>query len=227
MRAEELSALIPPQALLSACRQDELDDLLARATVVPVKAGATIMAQGGDGDHLVILLAGDVRVSMVASNGREIILDYCGPGAVLGEIALLDGKPRTASVTAMGPGRMLRVSRPAFEAFIERHPRLAFRMMRDMAGRLRQANDTIENDRAFASGPRLARFLKRLTDGAAPRLRHDLSQSELGNFVGISREHVNRQLAAWAEAGVIELNQGRIKIIDHHYLDEVAEAALS
>ncbi len=222
MRADELGALIPPNALLSFCSQAELEDLLSRASVQPVKAGATILAQGEEGDSLVILLAGDARVCMVAANGREIVLDYVGPGAVLGEIALLDGEPRTASVNALGPVRLLRLSRPAFEAFIERHPRLAIRMMRVMARRLRQANDTIENDRAFASGPRLARYLKRLTDGDATKLRHDLSQSELGNFVGISREHVNRQLAAWADAGVIALDQGRITVLDRRYLDEVA-----
>ena len=60
--------------------------------------------------------------------------------------------------------------------------------------------------------------------GAGARLRHDLSQSELGNLVGISREHVNRQLSAWAEAGVIALTQGRIAIVDASYLREVAEA---
>lgn len=225
MRADELAALITPNALLSQCTRDELDDLLSRTTIQPVKAGATLMTQGDTGDYLLILLAGDARVSMVASNGREIILDYVGPGAVLGEIALLDGKPRTATVTALTAGKTVRFTRPAFESFIERHPRLAIRMMRDMACRLRQANDTIENDRAFASGPRLARFLKRLTADGADRLRHDLSQSELGNFVGISREHVNRQLAAWADAGVIQLDQGRIRVVDRDYLDEVAESS--
>jgi CRP-like cAMP-binding protein len=225
MRADELAALIPPHALLGQCSREELDDLLSRATIQPMKTGSTLMAQGDAGDYLVILLAGDARVSMVAANGREIILDYVGPGAVLGEIALLDGKPRTATVTALTAGKVVRFTRPAFEAFVERHPRLAIRMMRDMARRLRQANDTIENDRAFSSGPRLARFLKRLTDKGADRLRHDLSQSELGNFVGISREHVNRQLAAWAEAGVIQLDQGRIRVMDAGYLDEVAESS--
>jgi CRP-like cAMP-binding protein len=162
---------------------------------------------------------------MIAANGREIILDYVGPGAVLGEIALLDGKPRTATVTAISAGRILRLSRTAFEAFVERHPRLAIRMMRAMASRLRQANDTLETDRVFASGPRLARYLKRLISREGDGLRLDLSQSELGNFVGISREHVNRQLAAWAEAGAIKLDQGRIRVIDWHYLDEVADSA--
>ncbi len=86
---------------------------------------------------------------MVAANGREIVLDYVGPGAVLGEIAVLDGKPRTATVTALNAGRLIRFTRAGFEALIERHPRLALRMMQGMALRIRQLNDTIETDRAF------------------------------------------------------------------------------
>lgn len=225
MRSDELAGLIPSNALLAACSREELDDLLARASIQPMKPGATLMRQGEEGDSLVILLSGDARVSMVAANGREIVLDYVGPGAVLGEIAVLDGKPRTATVTALTAGRLIRFTRAGFEALIERHPRLALRMMQAMALRIRQLNDTIETDRAFPSGPRLARYLRRLTDGDGDRLRLDLSQSELGNFVGISREHVNRQLAAWAEAGAIRLDQGRIRVVDRAYLDEVADSA--
>jgi CRP-like cAMP-binding protein len=99
-------------------------------------------------------------------------------------------------------------------------------MMQDMARRLRQTDETIENDRAFTTGPRLARFLKRLTEQKAEgnRIAGDLSQSELGNFVGISRENINRQLSVWAGEGVIELSQGKIRILDPDYLSQIAEA---
>ena len=226
MTADELAALLPPHTLLATCSREELDELLSRASVHNMRAGETILAQGEDGDTLVILLAGVARVSMVSANGREIILDYAEAGWVLGEIALLDGGARTASATAVSAGRLLRLTRAACEACIERHPRMAIRMMGGMARRLRQANDTIEGDRAFSSGQRLARCLMRLHSGGAQgeRLRHDLSQSDLGNFVGISREHVNRQLSAWADVGVIELNHGRITIVDAGYLREAAEA---
>lgn len=226
MKAEELAAILPPHTLLSTSSREELDDLLSRATLHNMRAGETILEQGEDGDTLVVLLSGLVRVSMVSANGREIILDYAEAGWVLGEIALLDGKPRTASATVIEPGQLLRLTRAACETCIERHPRMAIRMLGGLARRLRQANDTIEGDRAFSSGQRLARCLVRLHSGRekGDKLRHDLSQSELGNFVGISREHVNRQLSAWADVGVIELQQGRIRIVDPGYLREVAEA---
>ncbi|SDC22708.1 transcriptional regulator, Crp/Fnr family [Sphingomonas sp. YR710] len=226
MTPEQLATLLPQKSVFAACTLDELADLLSVGKGHVTKANDTILRQGDEGDSLVIILEGVARVSMVTPNGREIILDYAEPGAVLGEIAVLDGEPRTASVTAMWEGRFLRLSRGAFEGFIERHPKVAIRLLREMARRLRQTDTTIESDRAFTTAPRLARYLKRLTDQKihGAKLTRDLSQSELGNFVGISRENINRQLSIWATEGVIELSQGKIRIIDAEYLTQIAEA---
>lgn len=225
--AEELARMLPPDALLSSCGSAELADLLSGTPMQSMRKGDTLLRQGDRGDTLLILIAGTARISMVATNGREIILDYAEPGTVLGEIALLDGGERTASVVATRDGQYLTLTAAAFEAFVERHPAMAWRLLREMARRLRQANTTIESDRAFASGPRLARFLQRLVsdNGAEPAPRLELSQTELSMFAGISRENVNRQLAAWAEAGIVELDQGRVRVLDHHILSEIAAAA--
>jgi CRP-like cAMP-binding protein len=227
MTPAELSALLPTGSVFADCDPAQLADLLRVGTVHATGANDEILRQGDEGTSLVIILDGVVRISMVTPNGREIILDYAEAGAVLGEIAVLDGQPRTASAIAMWPGRLLRLSRSAFESFIERHPKVAIRLLREMARRLRETDITIESDRAFTTGPRLARYLKRLTDQKVhgTRLTRDLSQSELGSFVGISRENINRQLAAWASEGVIELTQGKIRIIDPEYLTQIAEAA--
>ncbi|RYY32478.1 MAG: Crp/Fnr family transcriptional regulator, partial [Sphingomonadales bacterium] len=203
MTATELAALLPPHSVFAECSEAELTELLRVATLQTMKAGETILEQGEEGDAMLLLLEGVARVWMVTSNGREIILDYAEPGSVLGEIALLDGEPRTASATALWKGRLLRVKKRGFLAFVEDHPKIAMALLRDMARRLRESDTTIETDRAYATGPRLARFLKRLTEQKAHghRLAGDLSQSELGNFVGISRENINRQLSVWAGAG--------------------------
>lgn len=224
MDASQLSALMPHGTLFAACRADELSDLLGLSSESAMKKGQTLLLQGDPGDSLVILLTGNARVTMVARNGREITLDYADPGSVLGEIAVLDGGERTASVIALSDGRYLRLTRAAFEAFVERQPGMAWRLMRELARRLRQTNNTIESDRAFASGPRLARFLMRLTmtDSKDGRLRLDLSQSELGSFAGMSRENINRQLSAWADAGIVALEHGRMRVLDNHILSEIA-----
>lgn len=227
MTPAELAAQLPKGSVFAECDEKQLSDLLAVGTIQATKANEEILRQGDEGTSLVIILDGVVRISMVTPNGREIILDYAEAGAVLGEIAVLDGEPRTASAIAMWPGRLLRLSRNAFEGFIERHPKVAIRLLREMARRLRETDVTIESDRAFTTGPRLARYLNRLTNQKVhgTRLTRDLSQSELGSFVGISRENINRQLAAWASEGVIELTQGKIRIIDPDYLTQIAEAA--
>jgi CRP/FNR family cyclic AMP-dependent transcriptional regulator len=227
MTPAELAALLPKGSVFAECDDKQLADLLSIGTVQPTRANEEILRQGDEGTSLIVILDGVVRVSMVTPNGREIILDYVEAGGVLGEIAVLDGEPRTASAIAMWPGKLLRLSRSAFEGFIERHPKVAIRLLREMARRLRETDFSIESDRAFTTGPRLARYLNRLTNQKVhgTRLTRDLSQSELGSFVGISRENINRQLAAWATEGVIELTQGKIRIIDPDYLTQIAEAA--
>lgn len=227
MNADELLQIIPANALIASWGSVELQDLLERATMCPMKRGDVVMHQGDPGDFLVILVDGTLRVSMVASNGREIILDYLEPGCVIGEIAILDGGERTASVTALGEGRYLRLNARVFREVLERHPRVAWGLLKEMSRRLRNANSIIESDRAYASGPRLARTLQRLmqSDAEGAGLKLDLSQSELGAFAGISRENINRQLGAWADAGIVSLEQGRVKILDRDVLEEIAMAA--
>lgn len=227
MNADGLLGMIPAHSLIASWGTAELQELVERAHACPMKKGDAVMHQGDPGDFLVILLDGTLRVSMVASNGREIILDYLEPGSVIGEIAILDGGERTASVIALGEGQYLKLSARAFREVLERHPRIAWGLLKEMARRLRNANSIIESDRAYASGPRLARTLQRLmqTGNDNVGLRLDLSQSELGAFAGISRENINRQLGAWADAGIVSLEQGRVKILDRDVLEEIAMAA--
>lgn len=227
MHATELASILVSHSLFADCHSDELSEIILRGHFVHFKKGQEIMGQGEDGETLFIFLSGFARISMVASNGHEIVLDYAEPGYVVGEIAFLDGGPRSATVCALSEVDALSLSRSAFEQVIEKHHALALRMLKAMARRMRQANDVIEADRAFTSGPRLARYLLRLMVAGADdgKLKLALSQSELGNFVGLSREQINRQLSAWSDAGVIDLEQGRVRIVDRDMLLEISEAA--
>ena len=230
MHASQLSELLTSHSLFANCEPDELSDILLRGHHRSYKRDQEIMAQGDQGDSLFMVLAGLARVSMLAANGREIVLDYAEPGAVLGEIAFLDMGERTASVRAIDPVEVLILSRSAFDEIVDRHPGMAMRLLRAMARRLRQSNQVIEADRAYTSGPRLARFLLRLLIAGNDnqpdegQLKLALSQGELGNFAGMSREQINRQLSAWAESGVVTLKGGRVTILDRMALMDVAEA---
>jgi len=232
MHAAQLSGKLAAHSLFADCSPDELSDIILRGQQRTFKRGQEVMAQGDEGDSLFIVITGLARVSMVAANGREIILDYAEPGSVLGEIAFLDGGERTASVHAVEQVEALVLSRAAFDEIVARHQGLAMRLLQAMARRLRQNNAVIEAERAYPSGPRLARFLLRLmmtaeedkSHGGEGRLKLALSQSELGSFAGMSREQINRQLAAWADTGVIQLKGGRVSIVDREALMDVAEA---
>jgi len=228
MHAAQLAETLTSQSLFADCEPDELSDIILRGHLRTFKRDQELMAQGDQGDTLFIILSGLARVSMVAANGREIILDYAEPGHVLGEIAFLDGGERTASVHAIDPVEALCLSRSAFSEIIERHKGLAMRLLKAMARRLRQNNAVIEADRAYTSGPRLARFLLRLTmhgEGeTGGQLKIALSQGELGNFAGMSREQINRQLSAWVDSGIVALKSGRVTVLDRESLMDVAEA---
>lgn len=223
MEPAELARLQSPDSLFAGLGSADWEALAERAVRLTFSRGKELLAQGERGDRLLILVEGTARVVMLTANGREIVLAYADPGAVLGEIALLDGGERTASVVATSAGTALQLGRNALKDFVAEHPEFGWQMMRQLANRLRTANQTIESDRAYASGPRLARFLRRLIRDDANRMKLELSQTELGNFAGMSREHINRQLKHWEEAGVIALEQGRVRVLDHELLEDIAE----
>lgn len=226
MKGSELVDLIAAGSLFAGASAEQLDAIAARATARTFARGDVLMHQGDPGDACYILTAGVARVSVIAANGREITLDFLEKGAVAGEIALLDGAERTASVTAIEPVSALRLDRNALRDIIASRPDFAWQLLGQMARRLRTANATIESDRAFASGPRLARSLIRLMatgpDGA--RLRHQLNQTDLAHFAGMSREQINRQLSIWADNGIIERVQGQVRILDPETLMDIAES---
>lgn len=123
---------------------------------------------------------------------------------------------RTASAHALQHVIALRVSKAEFEGYVTRHPRFALSMLAELSRGLRTANDTIESDRTFAMAPRIARHLNRLIEQKADgrHLAAGLSQAELGSFVGLSRENVNRRLFTWADLGIIELENGKVRVLD-------------
>jgi CRP-like cAMP-binding protein len=227
---EALLEKMPAGSLLKVLQEDELAELLAQARESKAKKGEAIIRQGDDGNALIILLEGQARVTVYSANGREIVLEYAGPGTVLGEIALLDGGARTASVIAMGPVRYLILPRTVFEHVIANNHRIALRIMKELASRLRKTNQTIETDRSYAAAPRLARFLLRLAgdpdDGALQPAGQAirLSQTELSMFAGISRENINRQLSLWQQDGIVTVEHGGVTIIDRDALEDVADA---
>ena len=188
----------------------------------------TIFSKGDPGDSFCAILSGRVAISTVSEDGREVLLNILDSGQVFGEIAVLDGKDRTASATAMQKTELLTVGRREFIPFLERHPNLCIRLMTVLCERIRWTSDIIE-DTLFLDIPhRLAKRLLILADGYGIetenglRLGIRLSQEDLGHMLGVTRESINKGLRALQEQGVIRYDQGHLVIPELARLRRIA-----
>ncbi|HEX9463710.1 MAG TPA: Crp/Fnr family transcriptional regulator [Alphaproteobacteria bacterium] len=207
----------------------EVDGLLTRARVQRHKAGAVIFRQGDPGHGLVAVLSGEVKITSPSVSGKEIVLNIINPGEVFGEIALLDGKARSADAVAIAACELLVIDRRDFVPFLEARPALCIRLLAVLCERLRKTSEQVQDLLFLDLRARLAKTLLRLGEAhgqAAPGGREislKLSQRELGNLVGRSRESVNKQLREWQDAKLIRFQAGRLIIRDVAALERQSE----
>ena len=223
---DEITARLAPDGLLLALAPDQLKALLRQATRRELAPEEVIISQGDErSDFAVYLVSGGLKISFVSAGGREIIFNYCVPGELAGEIALLDSGPRTATVTALGRSTVLLLPAHAFLDAVSANPASMMRVMSELARRLRQVNQVVESDRTFSMGPRLARSLVRLIDPAHDdgRLIYSPSQSDLGAFAGLARENVSRLLSEWETRGIIAREGRALLLRDTEYLQLLSE----
>lgn len=224
-KLDDLIAALAPDSLLRALAPGQLATLLSDATRRTLRPGETIISQGDEhGDFAVVVLSGGLKITMVSANGHEIILNYCGPGELVGEIAMLDSGPRTATVTAAVTSDVLLLPSATFLAAATSNAASAAGVMRELARRVRQLNLVIESDRTFSMAPRLARALVRLldTEHGDGRLRFDPNQSDLGAFAGLARENVSRLLSEWEARGIVARHGRALQVRDRAYLETLA-----
>ena len=210
-------AVLKHNYLFRSLSDSALDGIAALATKRTYYKGNVIFSQGDKGDALFGVASGRVRISASASGGREVFLNIMEPGDTFGEIAVMDGLPRTANAVALDDSTLIVIQRTDFLPFLEREPRLAIHLLKLMCERLRWTSELVEES-AFMDGP--ARLAKRLLilaslHGRAARVGHlelRISQAELARFLGISRQIVNQHLADWRRLGWIELGRTQIVI---------------
>ncbi|EAQ27694.1 transcriptional regulator, Crp/Fnr family protein [Erythrobacter sp. NAP1] len=223
---KEMMANLAPDSLLMALEPEQIEALLKNATRKDLKPDDVVINQGDEnGDYAVYVLSGGLKISFVSASGREIILSYCSPGEVIGEIALLDSEPRTATATAVVESSVLLLPSKQFLEAVSSNPTSVARIMRELAQRVRQQNLIIESDRTFSMGPRLARALVRLIDKDRNDggLLYNPSQSDLGAFAGLARENVSRLLSEWESQGIIARDGRTLSVRDIEYLRSLAE----
>jgi len=207
----------------------DVDQLLRYARIERHKAGRTIFLKGSPGHGMMAVLSGQVRISSPSSEGKEIVLNLIGPGEVFGEIALLDGRERTADAAAMSDCELLVLERRDFVPFLERHPEVCIRLMEVLCARLRRTSEQVEDVLFLELPARLAKTLLRLAKEhghAAPggqMIDLKLSQRELGNLTGATRESVNKQLKEWERDGILRIEGGAIVVTAARRLEALVE----
>lgn len=212
---------------LFACLGDkEADAILARANVARYAAGQEIFAKGDPGNSLMAVLRGRVQISTPSADGRQIVLNFMHGGDVFGEIALLDGKERTADATALTDSELLVVPRGPFIELLERRPDIGIGLLIVLCDRLRRNSERVEDLAFLDLETRIAKTLLRLGIEAeaeseafvSSRFEVKISQRALGELVGGSREAVNKVLHNWKRSGIIEIERGSIVIRDRDQL---------
>ena len=188
-------------------------------------AGETVFLMGSPGGSMMAVLSGTVRISIPSQEGREIVLAVLLPGEVFGEIALLDGKERTADARAMTACDLAVLERRDVLEFFERQPNAWPRVVEVLCDRLRAADLQMAEVAMQQLPVRLAKVLLRMTyveTLSRPADRVQVSQRELGNIVGAARESVNKCLSEWQRSGWVHIERTSIIISDRTILEHVA-----
>lgn len=196
----------------------DLDELARAAYVKRLAPREELCRKGAPGSQVYVVVRGRLRVLATSADGSDVLFGIMDPGEVVGELALLAGGRRTATVVAIEECELLGLDRRDFLALLRSRPALAVRLLEVLAERLRRISELVE-DTVFLDLPsRLAKKLLAL--GAAygrpasggVRIEMKFSQQELGTMVGTSRESVNKQLRAWREQGIVASERGFLVI---------------
>ncbi|MGN6563227.1 MAG: Crp/Fnr family transcriptional regulator [Thermomicrobiales bacterium] len=212
--------------LLAVLPDDELDRLAQRARPRQYRAGTIIFHRDDPGAALHIITAGLVKLVLTSLEGREVTVGILRPGDFFGELALLDGGPRSASAIALDAVETLTLDRTPFVAILERQPQMASALLAVLGDRLRRTDELVQ-DILFLDLPgRLAKQLLALAGehgvpgAGGTRIDLRLNQSDLAAIVGATRESVNRCLNAYAERGLLRVERDAITILQPEALQD-------
>jgi len=215
-----LDLVVQQAPLFSELSPEDARALVDSMEETQLPRGEVLFHEGDSGDRVYVVIEGKVKLGRHASDGRENLLAILGPGQMFGELSLFDPGPRSATVTAVTDSVLLGLSQERLLSWLDGRPVVAHGLLAQLAGRLRRANDIVA-DLVFSDVPgRVAKSLLELSRRfGAPaeggiRVAHDLTQEELAQLVGASRETVNKALADFSSRGWIRLEQRSVVLLD-------------
>jgi len=205
--------------LLARLPEAELKALASRGRVRSYRAGAVLFREGDPGDALYLVVEGMVRVAVLSAGGVEATVALLGPGEFVGDLALLDGRPRSASAIAHRATKTLVVTRDDFRRWLSERPKASFALLETLSLRVRRTDEALA-DLSFLGLPQ--RLAKRLLALSTGNERVRITQAELASMLGVSRESVNKQLNRFARKGWIALGRGSVAVLNREALAEIA-----
>jgi len=210
--------------LFQGVDDEDAEALGGQFEIFEASRGTTLFHEGEPGDSLYIVLSGKVKLGRRSTDGRENLVAIMGPADEFGELSIFDPGPRTSTATVVTDARLARLPKTALQRWVNDRPAIALQLLRVLARRLRRTN-TMLADLIFVDVPgRVAKQLLQLAqqfgsvDSGQLRVTHDLTQEELAQLVGASRETVNKALADFAQRGWLRLEGKSVVILDRERL---------
>ena len=223
--SQDVARLLSKSLLFGALDDAARHELAARVHRKSYDVGEPIFHIGAPGQSLIVILAGTVRVSLPGPRGKAVILADLGVGEVLGEIALLDGKERSADATALTKCDLLVLERRDVVAFLEKRADICLKLLELMCARLRKSDQRMSDIAFLELSVRLAKLLlDRLGPAGRPggKSKLSLSQTELAGMINATRENVNRCLRDWQRQGIVDIDERWIIVLRRDALNAIA-----
>jgi CRP-like cAMP-binding protein len=222
----DIAAILGKSLLFGALDEGGRRELAARVHRRSFNVGEPIFHIGAPGQSMMVVLAGTVRVTLPGPKGKTVILADVGTGELLGEVALLDGKERSADATALTKCDLLVLERRDVVGFLEKRPDLCLKLLELLCARLRKSDQRMSDIAFFELSSRLAKVLldragKPARANLKPKL--SLSQTELAGMINATRENVNRCLRNWQRQGIVDVSERWITLLQRDLLETITE----
>ena len=225
-RDADKRAMLQNCDLFSKLSPKHIDRLAACIVGKSVPHGTSIFAKGDPGSSLFGIRQGKVRITVPSVDGHDAVINLICKGDVFGEIALLDGRPRTADAVAVTDCELFVIERRDFVPLMREEPDIPLKLIEILCARLRRTTEQAESLMFLHLPGRLAKALLRHSevDEHTGERKVAITQKELGNIIGMSRESTNRQLRIWEERKWVRLERGAIVILSTEALERIAES---
>lgn len=208
---------------------DTIEHLASYAHTKSATAGTTIFAKGDPGTSLFAVCTGTVKIFNRSLDGKDAVFNLIEAGEIFGEIALLDGRSRTADAVAMTDCELMVIDRREFIPLVQSRPDIALKLIEALCGKLRHTTEQVEDVLFLDLPARLAKTLLWLVKNnkSSTAGRVTITQREIGQIIGMSRESTNKQLRQWELRKWVRLERGGVAILDLDALAEVADSDLA